>query len=204
MCSKAASIQPCSLHHGLLSAPSWRNEVEHLDATGVLTLAEHDVGGLQIAVRDAFLVRGRHGIGNGNRDRQQSIERQPAAGHRVGQRPSFDQLLRQEELAVGLLHGMDGDDAGVVKGGDGLRLAFESLAPFRVGRGQGGQELQRDEPVQTRIAGFVHFAHAACADGRDDFVDAESSAGSESQTAGMIAVTAWRLATLRVRQTGPT
>ena len=62
----------------------------------------------------------------------------PAAGHRVGQRSSFDQLHRQEELAVGLLHGMNGDDAGVVEGGDGLCLAFESLAPFRIGRGHGG------------------------------------------------------------------
>ena len=107
-------------------------EVEHLDAAVVLAFAEHDVGGLQIAMRDAFLVRGRHGVRDGNRDLQQSIERQPGWGHRVSQRSPFDQLHRQEELAVGLLHGMDRDDAGMVERGDSLRFALEPFATLRV------------------------------------------------------------------------
>ena len=45
-------------------------EVEHLDSAVVLALSDHDVAGLQVAVRDAFLVRGSNGIGDGNRNRQ--------------------------------------------------------------------------------------------------------------------------------------
>ena len=86
---------------------------------------------------------------------EQSIERPPGWRHRVGQRSHFDQLHRQEELAVRLFHGMDGDDAGMVEGGDGLRFALEPLAAFRVVRGRGRQELERHDPVQSWIARFV-------------------------------------------------
>ena len=119
-------------------------EVEHLDASIVLAFAEHDVGRLQIAMRDALLVRGGHGIGDGNRDLQQSIERTtPSAAIASASDRPFDQLHRQEELAIGLFDGMDGDDAGMVERGDGLRFALEPFAAFRVVRGCGRQQLER-------------------------------------------------------------
>jgi hypothetical protein len=40
------------------------------------------------------------------------------------------------------------------------------------------QDLQRDVAIQRRIAGPIHFAHAAFADLGSDFVDAETRAGS--------------------------
>jgi len=36
------------------------------------------------------------------------------------------------------------------------------------------RNLDRHIPPETRIVGFVHFAHAALADGRDDFIRTES------------------------------
>ena len=57
-------------------------EVEHFDASSLLAFAEHDVAGLEVAMRDPFLVRGRDGVRDGNPDRQHSIEsaaRSPAA-----------------------------------------------------------------------------------------------------------------------------
>ena len=45
-------------------------EIEHLDSAVVLALADHDVAGLQVAVRDALLVGGGDGIGDSNRNLQ--------------------------------------------------------------------------------------------------------------------------------------
>ena len=136
-------------------------------------------------MRDAFLMRGGHGVGDGNRDRQQPIERQPVWRHRVSERSPFDQLHRQEELAVGLFHGMDRDDAGMVECGDGLRFALEPFAALRVIGGHGRQQLECHDPVQSRIARSVNLTHATRADGGNDFVRAEARAGSERQVAGL-------------------
>ena len=43
----------------------------------------------------------------------------------------LDELHRQEVHAVRFFHGVDGDDAGVVEGGERLRLAPEALEPVR-------------------------------------------------------------------------
>ena len=51
-----------------------------------------------------------------------------------------------------------------------------------------GQYLQRDIAIELRVARAECLAHPARADAGDDFVDAEARTGSESQTAGSIAV----------------
>ena len=48
-----------------------------------------------------------------------------------------------------------------------------------------GQDLQRDVAIELRVAGPIHLPHAAFADLRGDFVDAEAGAGSEGQTCGL-------------------
>ena len=81
---------------------------------------------------------------------------------------------------------MNGDDAGVVESGHGLRFALEPLAPFGVARGRDRQELERHEPVQPRVARLIHFAHTARAEGGDDFVRTETRAGGERQSGWII------------------
>ena len=39
------------------------------------------------------------------------------------------------------------------------------------------KDLDRDDPFETRVLGPVHFAHAAGAEQRDDFVRTETRAG---------------------------
>jgi hypothetical protein len=64
-----------------------------------------------------------------------------------------------------------------------LRFACEPSEPiWIVGEGV-GQELQRDVAIQLRVARAIHLAHAAFADLRGDFVDAEAGTGGEGQTA---------------------
>jgi hypothetical protein len=55
-------------------------------------------------------------------------------------------------------------DVRVIQCRDDARFAFEALGEFGFG------DFQRDDAVQSRIAGFVHFTHAPCTHGREDFI----------------------------------
>ena len=55
----------------------------------------------------------------------------PPSGMSAVERLALDELHGQEVDAVGFLDGVDGDDAGVVEGGERLRLAPEALEPLR-------------------------------------------------------------------------
>ena len=44
-----------------------------------------------------------------------------------------------------------------------------------------GQDLERDIAIQLRVARAIDLSHAAFADRRGDFVDAEAGAGGEGQ-----------------------
>ena len=154
-------------------------EIEHLDAAVVLTLSDHDVAGLQVAVRDAFLVGGRDGIGHGNRNRQDLVESQAAFRNHFGEGPSFDQLHREERHAVDGLDRMNRDDVRMVERGDGPGLALEALAAFGIECRRVRQHLERDEPVEPRVPRFVDLAHTPAAERGDDLVRPETHACGE-------------------------
>ena len=107
-------------------------EIEHFDSAVVLALADHDVAGLQVAMRDAFLVGGSDSIGHGNRNLQDVGERQAAFRNHFGEGSSFDQLHREERHALDSLDRMDRDDVWMVERGDGPRLALETVAAFGI------------------------------------------------------------------------
>ena len=65
--------------------------------------------------------------------------------------------------------------------GDRLRFSLEACAGRRIGRECFGQDLDRDVPIQFRVARAIHLAHAASAERRDDLIGAEACAGAESQ-----------------------
>ena len=44
------------------------------------------------------------------------------------------------------------------------------------------QHLDRDGAIEPRVARFVDLAHAARAEGGEDFIRTESGAGAEGQT----------------------
>ncbi len=145
-------------------------EIEHLDAPRVFAFAEHDVGGLEVAMRDAFLVRSRHGFRDRDPDRQHTLERQAAGVQHARKRPTVHQFHRQEDRRAGLLYRMNGDDVRVIKGRDGERFARESLAAIGIGRGDFRQNFQGDLALQPEIARAVDFAHSSDAEHRRDFV----------------------------------
>src|SRR5438093_9023616 len=65
---------------------------------------------------------------------------------------------------------------------DGARFAIEALAELRVGGECLGKYFDRDGAIEARVSAFVHLAHAARADLRGHFVDAETGTGDEGQT----------------------
>ena len=56
----------------------------------------------------------------------------------------------------------------MIQRGDGAGFPIEALAELL------GADLDGDYSVEPRIAGFVHFPHAAGADGREDLTGTES------------------------------
>jgi len=74
-------------------------------------------------------------------------------------------------------------DVGVVERREHLRLALEPRHAFGIRGERVRQDLDRDLAPERRVRRSVDLAHSAFADRRDDFVDAESGAGSESQIA---------------------
>ena len=119
---------------------------------------DENIGGLQVAMRDALLVRGVERIANLRGILQRLIERQ-----RAFQRRALDvlhhQVIRSDIVQLA--------DVGMIQRRDGARLALEAFAEFGLG------DLDRDDAIQARVVGFVHLTHAARADGREDFVRAE-------------------------------
>ncbi len=80
---------------------------------------------LEIAMRDAFLMRRGDGIGQGNRDVEEPIQRKAVLGQKLRQRLAVNELHGDEVDAFGLLDGVDCDDVGVVERGDGFSFSLE-------------------------------------------------------------------------------
>ena len=72
-------------------------------------------------------------------------------------------------------------DVRMIQRGERLRFAREPGQPIGIARERVGQDLDRDVAIQLGVARAIHLAHAAFADRRGDFVDAEAGAGSEGQ-----------------------
>jgi hypothetical protein len=67
----------------------------------------------------------------------------------------------------------------MVERGNGAGLPVEAMEAVGVVRGRVGKQLERHLPPQARVAGAVHLAHAALAEGRDDLVGAELISGDQ-------------------------
>ena len=62
---------------------------------------------------------------------------------------------------------------------DRPRFGLEPPAHLRVGRDVVGHHLDGDIPVEPRVPRAIHLAHAAGADGRNDFVLRQARPGGE-------------------------
>ena len=132
-----------------------------------LSRADHDVVGLEVAVDEPLLVRGRQPAPRRHEHLQHLL---PAARLRlqpVGDGVPLDELHRDEHLILERAHVEDDDDVRVRQPRDRLRLAQRAL-PALVARdavaGLDPQQLDRDLAIQLGIVRRVDLAHAAAAD----------------------------------------
>src|SRR5664280_533996 len=120
-----------------------------------------DVGGLDIAVDDAFGVRRIKRIGDVDRDGKQLFR---------FERPPRDAVL--EGLPLQKLHGDEGTrvlftdvvnraDVGMIERRGGLGLPRKTGESLGILGDAVGQKLERDKAVQPHVFGFVHHAHSA-------------------------------------------
>ena len=67
---------------------------------------------------------------------------------------------------------------------DRARFALEAFAQLGGGYDRGREDFDGDGAIEPRVARFVHLAHAAGAERREDFVGAKARAGSQRQEGG--------------------
>jgi hypothetical protein len=133
-------------------------EVEHLHRAVGLDL---DVGWLQIAMGDAFLVGFTQRVTYLPCDTQGFFK-----GKGSFRRLALD-ILHDQKVGTDV---EETADVGVVERGDGPRLALETLSELLV------RSLDGDLATQARVLRQVDFAHAAGADLGNDLVGAEAFA----------------------------
>ena len=163
---------PVAVVHRLAEA-----EVEHLD---LAVSGHHHVGGLQVAMDDAFLVgrgdRVRDLAGDG--DRVVGRHRPRFLEHHV-ERLAVHEFEDEVRLRIGGFEAMDPGDVRVVQRREDLRLALEARDAIAVGGDRCVQRFDCDRAIELGIAGAIHLAHAAFAEQGRDFVRADSGAGRE-------------------------
>jgi hypothetical protein len=123
---------------------------------------------------DAEPVRLLQGIGDLNGSLQQLLERQRTLLEALGEVLPVEVLHDQVVHPVLRADVIEMADVGMRQGGDGPRLALETLFQIGIRREVGGNDLDGNGTVEARIARTVHFSHAAGADGRLNFIRTKS------------------------------
>jgi hypothetical protein len=67
----------------------------------------------------------------------------------------------------------------MVQRGRGSRFLLEALQPITVARERRRQNLDGDVAVEARIAGAIHLAHSAGADGVEDLIGSDARTGTQ-------------------------
>ena len=144
------------------------------------------------------------GVSYLHRDPQRFVERQARS---FGARACASALqrfplqeLHDEKRGAGFL--ADVEERADVRMGEsrnGARFAVEAFAELRVGGQRLGEHLDRDGAIEARVSAFVHLAHAARADLRGNFVDAETGAGMRAKL--VVDYTGGSLSTRGTRET---
>ena len=146
-----------------------------------LSLRGHfDVGRLQVAVDDPFLVGRLHGLVHLPRHAQSFFHRKATLQQSLGQCLSRDQLHHQVVPAFGLLEAVDGGDIRMIERRERLGLTLESREPFFVAREFLGQDLDRYFPSELGVTCAVDLSHASHAEKRQDLVLRELRAGRQA------------------------
>src|SRR5437773_4219752 len=147
--------------------PRRQTEVEDLR---VALGRDDDVGGLDVAMDDAFGLRVGERVGNlnGEIDRAAGVHR-PSANHAL-QRLAGDELERQKDLPLILADLIQRRDVGVGQRRGRARVEEKPLAASRIIRDLRRKHPDRDGTAEPRVPGAVDLTHPASADTVQDLV----------------------------------
>ena len=123
---------------------------------------------------DPFAVRRLQRRGDLHRDRRRLTQRNRPACDRDGEILALDQFHHERERGARLLQAVNLGDVGMVEGRQHAGFPLEAGQAVGIGRDSLRQHLDRDVAMQPRVPGAIDLAHAAGADGPDDFVGAEA------------------------------
>ena len=149
--------------------PAREAEIEHLDAV----LRTHDdIGGLEIAMDDAALVRMREGAGDLRAVPEHGFDGQAVERQHLGERAAVDELHRDEHAAAGIADLVDGADVRMIEVRGRAGLVEEPAAILGCGRSgrSAANQLDRHGALQPLVAGAIDHAHAALAEAGLDAV----------------------------------
>ena len=92
-----------------------------------------------------------------------------------------DEFQDERGQVARTLEAIDRRDIRMVEGREHLGFTLKARQAIRIASHRGGQHFERHRPLQGAVGRAIDLAHAAGADLRGDFVDAEARAGSEGQ-----------------------
>jgi hypothetical protein len=118
----------------------------------------------------AFFVRGFERLCYLTSDRQRLFERQRPRFEPIGERRPFDQLHDDGVVFQAVNH----RDVGMIQRCEHLSFALEASQAVGMLCQRRGQNFYGNVAVELSVARTVDLAHAACAQGREDFVGAET------------------------------
>ena len=108
---------------------------------GVAALGEKNVGGLDVAMNDAFFVRGVESVGNFDTDFGGFGDGEWASRQKLVEGLAFEKFHGDVGAAVLLLDGVNGADSRMIHGGGGTRFAKEALGGVGIAHGGFEQEF---------------------------------------------------------------
>ncbi len=145
-------------------------EVKHLHATA---RRYHDVGKLDVTMRNAFGVRFVKRVCDLNRNVETFIDRQRATANFSIQPRAFDLFHRDEVSAVGLADFVDVRDVRMRECCGGACLLQKTMQPLLVARDLRRQNLNCYVAIKLRIVREINLAHPTRTELRTDFITAK-------------------------------
>ena len=156
-------------------------EVEDLYVT---IAGDEEILRFQIAMDDVPLVRGGEPASDLRRVIERLARRYRTLPNPRAQRFAFEQLRNDVVESAFVADVVDGQDVRMVEHAGRARFLLETAQRIGVGRKIARQNFDRDVALQARVLRAIHLAHAARADGHENFVRTEQRArgkhGSES------------------------
>ena len=142
-------------------------EVENF---GLAARGDENIRGLDVAMNNSAGMCGVEGIGNLNGEIEERGERDGAAADAFAEGLAFEQLHNEERTPAGFADVEERADAGMIESGNGAGFALKSFEGGGIVGEIAGEKFEGDEAAEANVFGAENLAHAAAAEGLDDFI----------------------------------